>query len=318
VDVALRHTMRANDLWLRESDGQLALVGADISAWAVLRRVGRGLLGRGAERALLDWQDLEFLRGHPDLARENRDYHHRITQLQPPEIAHVLDELPYLHAAELLSIIPDPLAADTLEAMSLGRQAQVVDELDDDQVARLLELMAPDAAADLLGGIDPARVENLLRPLGEAQRNRVLDLLRFPPDTAGGIMTNQLPVLPATLTVAAARQVLQDQLAGPDFVYYIYVVDDLDSGRLQGVVTLREFVLAKDDQLVAEVMRGQVSTLDPIQPAVDAARRVADQHLAAMPVIARDGRLIGAVTIDVAIGQLAPGRWGQQAPRIFS
>jgi len=318
VDVEHCHTTRANDLWLRESNGQLALVGADVSAWAVLRRLGHGLLGRGAERALLDWKNLEFLRGHPDLARQNRDYHHRITELPPAEIAHLLDQLPYLHAAELLSIIPDPLATDTLEAMGVGRQAQIVDELEDDQVARLLDLMAPDTAADLLGSIDAARAETLLRSIGDAQRNRVVDLLKFPPDTVGGIMTNQLPVLPATLTVAAARGVLQDQLAAPDFVYYIYVVDDLASGHLQGVVTLREFVLATDDQLISEIMRGQVSTLDPFTPAIDAARHVADQDLAAMPVVAPDGRLLGAVTIDVAMRQIAPAGWSEQVPRVFS
>lgn len=318
VDVGHRQTTRANDLWLREADGQLRLVGADVSPWAVIRRVGRGWLGRGVERRLLDWKDVEFLRGHPDVAHAGQDYHLRITQLQPPEIAHLLDELPYLHAAELLSIIPDPLAADTLEAMTPGRQAQVVDELDDHQVARLLELMAPDAAADLLGGIETGRVENLLAPIDEAQRTRILDLLRFPADTAGGIMTNQLVVLPASLTVAAARQVLREQLVGPDFVYYIYVVDDLAAGHLRGVVTLREFELADDDQLISDIMRAEISALDPLQSALAAAQRVADQHLAAMPVIARDGRLLGAVTIDAAVGQLAPVGWGKQAPRVFS
>jgi magnesium transporter len=318
VDVIHRQTTRANDLWLRESEGELWLVGADVSPWAVLRRVGRGMLGRGAERRLLDWKDLEFLRGHPKVATEGHDYHRRITQLQPPEIAQLLDQLPYLHAAELLSIIPDPLAADTLEAMTTERQAQVIDELNDDQVARLLELMAPDAAADLLGGLDPQRVEKLVAPIGEAQRTRILDLLRFPPDTAGGIMTNQLPLLPASLTVGAARQVLRDQLTAPDFVYYIYVVDDLAGRHLKGVVTLREFVLATDEQLISDVMRTEVSALDPLQPALEAARRVTDQHLAAMPVMAKDGRLLGAVTIDAAVSQIAPAGWGQQAPRIFS
>ncbi|MGI9147369.1 MAG: magnesium transporter MgtE N-terminal domain-containing protein [Chloroflexota bacterium] len=318
VDVAHRQTTRANDLWLRESQGRLQLAGADVSPWAVVRRVGRGWLGRGAERRLLDWKDVEFLRGHPDVASAGQDYHRRITQLQPPEIAHLLDELPYLHAAELLSIIPDPLAADTLEAMTAGRQAQVVDELDDGQVARLLELMAPDAAADLLGGIEPRRVERLVAAIGAEQRKRVLDLLRFPADTAGGIMTNHLPLLPATLTVAAARRILRDQLVAPDFVYYIYIVDDLGSGHLKGVVTLREFELADDDQLVADIIRADVSALDPLQPAIEAARRVADQHLSAMPVLAKDGRLLGAVTIDAAVRQIAPAGWGKQAPRVFS
>jgi magnesium transporter len=157
-----------------------------------------------------------------------------------------------------------------------------------------------------------------LGPLGKAQRDRIVDLLRFPPDTVGGIMTNQLPVLPATLTVAAARQVLQEQLVAPDFVYYIYVVDNVASGHLEGVVTLREFVLATDDQLVSQVMRGKISTLDPLESATAAAHRVADEHLAAMPVVAHDGRLLGAVTIDVALGQIAPAGLGQQVPRVFS
>jgi Mg/Co/Ni transporter MgtE len=166
--------------------------------------------------------------------------------------------------------------------------------------------------------MDPVRVGTLLKPLSEAQRNRIVDLLRFPPDTVGGIMTNQLPVLPATLTVAAARQVLQDQLEAPDFVYYIYVVDDLARGNLQGVVTLREFVLATDDQSISEIMRGELATLDPLEPANGAARRVADEDLAAMPVVASDGRLLGAVTIDVAMRQIAPAGWSQQVPRVFS
>jgi len=318
VDVAHRQTTRANDLWLREADGELYLAGADVSPWAVIRRVGRGLFGRGGERRLLDWKDVEFLRGHPDVARERQDYHRRITQLAPAEIAHLLDALPYLHAAELLSIIPYPLAADTLEAMTPERQAQVVDELDDGQVARLLELIAPDAAADLLGGMDTRRVEDLLAPIDEAQRNRVLDLLRFPPDTVGGIMTNQLPLLPATLTVREARHLLREQLVGPDFVYYVYVVDDVTARHLQGVVTLREFELAGEDQLIGDIMRAAISALDPLQSSIEAARRVADQHLLAMPVIARDGRLLGAVTIDAAINQIAPARWGKQAPRVFS
>jgi Mg/Co/Ni transporter MgtE len=318
VDVTHRQTARANDLWLRESKGQLWLAGADVSPWAVLRRVGRGLLGRGAARHLLDWNDVEFLRGYPDVAREGGDYHHRITQLQPSEIAQLLDDLPYLHAAELLLIIPDPLAADTLEAMTTERQAQVVDELDDAQVSRLLELMAPDAAADLLGRLDPQRAEALLNPLGAAQRTRILDLLRFPPDTAGGIMTNQVPILAGTLTVGEAREQLRDQLAAPDFVYYLYVVSDIGSGQLKGVVTLRELVLATDDQLISDVMRTEIATLDPLQPALEAARRVADQHLAAMPVIARDGRLLGAITIDAAVREIAPVGWSRQAPRVFS
>src|SRR5262249_45752598 len=94
VDVGRRHTLRANDLWLLEEAGQLWLAGADASPWAVVRRLGRGVFGRGAARQLVDWKDLEFLRGDPQAARDGRDYHRQIARLQPSEIACLLDALP--------------------------------------------------------------------------------------------------------------------------------------------------------------------------------------------------------------------------------
>src|SRR5919201_568893 len=112
IDVANRQVVRINDLWLHHQDERLWLRAADISPWAVLRRLGRGLLGRGADRHLLDWKDIEFLRGDPRAARAGQDYHRRVERLQPAEIARLLDALPYLHAAELLTRISEPTAAD--------------------------------------------------------------------------------------------------------------------------------------------------------------------------------------------------------------
>src|SRR5438105_6632125 len=318
VDVGSRQTLRANDLWLREEAGRLWLAGADASPWAVLRRLGRGVLGRGAERRLVDWKDLEFLRGDPHAAREGRDYHRQITRLQPPEIARLIDALPYLHAAELLSLIPDPIAADTLEAMSPERQTQVIQVLDEDQAVRLLALMAADAAADLLGFLKPENARILLLGVPEVQRSLIVDLLRYPDDSAGGIMTNHLVCVPATMRVGEARRDLKDRICAPDFAHYLYVVDNHEQRHLQGVVSLREFAVAEDEQLVGALMNQHVTSVAALEPAVSAAQRVAEQHLAAVPVVSRDGRLLGAITIDAAMAQIAPRAWREQALRVFS
>src|SRR5579859_3241155 len=87
LDVVQRHTMRANDLWLHQDDGRLWLRGADISPWAVLRRLGRGLLGGGHGRRVVDWAQIEFLRGDPRAALAGDDYHRRIARLAPAAIA---------------------------------------------------------------------------------------------------------------------------------------------------------------------------------------------------------------------------------------
>jgi CBS domain-containing protein len=318
LDVASAQAMRANDLWLREDDTRLWLCAADVSPWAVLRRLARGLLGRGAERRLVDWKNLEFLRGDPQAASSGGDYHRRITRLPPVTIAQLATAVPYRHAAELLTLLPDPLAADTLEAMPPERQLQVFETLDGTQATRLLGLMAPDTATDLVGRLAPAEARWFLERLPPDAAQHVLDLLRYPEDTAGGIMTNDVPVVPVNITIGEARRYLREELRAPDFVYYVYAVDALDTRRLEGVFSLRDVLVSEETSLVSEIMQRDVLAIDPLEPATEAARRVCELHLAALPVVARDRRLLGAVPVDTALSHIAPATWRDQTIRIFS
>ena len=317
LELAHRQTMRANDLWLEPNGNDLWLCAADISPWAVFRRLGRGWLGKGKGR-LVDWRDVEFLRGDPRAALQGGDYHRRISRLPPPAIARLAEDLPYRHAAELLTLIPDPLAADTLEIMLPERQLQVFETLDPDQALRLLSLMAPDRAADLIGHLDANAARTNLDRLPQLEAERIVDLLRYPEDTAGGIMTNDVPVVPGFTSLKEARSLLRDQIATPDFVYYVYVVDDLPTRILRGVITLRDLVVRDEDHQVDEFMRRDILAIDALEPAQVAARRVIDEHLAALPVVARDGRLLGGITVDAAVALVTPVSWRDQVPRVFS
>ena len=321
LDLPRRQSMRANDLWLEEVEGRLLLRAADIGPWAVLRRLGHGVLGHGiADRHLLDWRDVEFLRGDPRAAREGRDYHRRVSTLQPPEIANLLDALPYLHAAELLTLLPDPLAADTLEVMQAERQVQVFEELDDDQQLRLLQLMAPDNTADLLDRLGTRARHRAARtrcPRRSARRPSTCCAIRA--DTAGGIMTNDIvrrhrrsrrragaPGDPRRALRRPGLHLLRVRRRRPRVAP--------SAGRL----TLRDLLVADDDAPVREVMHASVVSLDPLMPALAAARAVAEQHLAALPVVSRDGRVLGAVTADSALVQIAPPSLSGDTPRVFS
>jgi magnesium transporter len=291
---------------------------ADTSVRAILRRLSRGRLGVVQEDSLSDWKYIEFLRGDPQAVRAGAGYHRRITRLPAGDIAHLTDSLPYLHAAELLTLLPDPIAADTLEALTPERQLQIFEELEEAQGRRLLELMAPDLAADLLSYLSPLTARRYLNLLSARQGERIIELLRYPEDTVGGIMTNDMLSVPVRSTIQEARELLHDQVQGPDFVYFVYIVEDQKTQRLRGVLTLRDLVVAEGERRVEEIMNLYLILLHPLDSARAAAYRVLTSHLAALPVVGEEGRLLGVVTVDAAVAQVAPPSWRGQAPRVFS
>jgi magnesium transporter len=113
-------------------------------------------------------------------------------------------------------------------------------------------------------------------------------------------MTNDVVFAPAGWTVAQARGELRERLQEPDFVYFIYLVDDETNRRLRGVLTLRDLLVSRDDQPLEEIMNPYLVALSPLDSPREAAYRLINNQLAALPVIGQDGRLLGAVTVDAA------------------
>lgn len=319
LDLQRRHVTRANDLWLAESDGALRLVAAETGVRAVLRRLV-GWRGRGGPeqgRAHTDWKYVEFLRGAPEAVPDGAAYHRRIVHLPPGEIADLSQAMPYLHVAELLSLLPTQLAADTLERMGPERRVPAFEELHEPYAAEVLADMAPDVAADLLGVVETALAGRLLDRLPAEASARLIDLLRYPEDTVGGIMTNDMVTAPAHLTAAEARLALRPALRRPDFVYFIYVLEtDAPDSKLCGVLSLRDLVVADDDVRLEQLMNPYLITLSPLEPARAAAYRLLGSQLAALPVVGPAGQIVGAVTVDMAVAEVAPR--GLSTPRVFA
>jgi Mg/Co/Ni transporter MgtE len=226
--------------------------------------------------------------------------------------------VPYLHAAELLELLPEQLAADTLEVMSPERQLQVFEELDEQRALELLKRMAPDLAADLVGRLDGRIAQRFLNRLSRAAGERIVELLRYPENTVGGIMSNDMVTVAPNLTVGEARELLRKELKEPDFVYFVYVVEDKPPHKLRGVISLRQLLVAQDDQPLEEIMNPYLIVLTPMESPTEAAYRLLNSQLAALPVVGAEGELLGTVTIDAAVSQVAPRSWRAQAPRVFS
>ncbi|HEX6125110.1 MAG TPA: CBS domain-containing protein [Pyrinomonadaceae bacterium] len=306
LDLLGRRTTRVCDLWLKQEDGALRLKGAEAGLTALIRRVTRGLIGRIDRASIFDWKYVEFLRGDPEAVDNGAGYRLRINHLPAGEIARLADYVPYLHAAELLKLLPDEKAADVLQAMSTERQLQVIEELDEDEAIDLLKLMSPDLATDLVGRLHVDTLRRYVSKLPPERREQVIELLRYPEDSVGGVMINDLIALPADLTAGDAQAKVTDRIKTVHFNSLVFLVDDQPDGKLLGAVSLRELLTANADAQLKDLMDPYLETLNPFDSAADAAYQIVSGQLEAMPVTNTNGRLIGAMTIAAAVSLLVP------------
>jgi CBS domain-containing protein len=318
LDLLGRRTTRVCDLLLERDNGNLRLKGADAGLKAMFRRVLKGRWLKTPRRDLFDWKYVEYLRGDPAAVNSGAGYRMRINRLPAGEIARLADYVPYLHAAELLKLLPDEKAANVLEAMPIDRQVQVFEELDESQATSLLCRMSPDLATDLIGRLEIAVMRRYLDLMPVKHRNLIVELLRYPEDSVGGVMMNDIIFFRSGLSCRDAKAKVQQMLEDAAFSGVVFVVDD-DKGRLlRGSVNLRELLAADNARTLKEIMDPYLQTLTPFDDANNAAYRIVVGQLPAMPVTNNRGELIGAMTVEAAIARLLPSNANFQRLRVFS
>jgi magnesium transporter len=178
-------------------------------------------------------------------------------------------------------------------------QVRMVEGTGRQQMARLIEQMSHDDRADLLRQLPEPVTESLLRLVDEADRRDIAALVEYPENTAGALMTTDYAWLPGNITVDEALNRLRLQAPDRETIYYVYVVDD--QRRLQGVLSLRDLILARRQALVQDLMDTNVVTVHVTDDREVVAETIREYDLLAVPVVDASNRLVGIVTYDDAI-----------------
>jgi magnesium transporter len=178
-------------------------------------------------------------------------------------------------------------------------QVKMVEGAGQQQMARLIEQMSHDDRADLLRQLPEPVAESLLRLVDEADRRDIATLVKYPENTAGALMTTDYAWLPANISVEDALARLRLQAPNTETIYYVYVVDE--QRRLQGVVSLRELIMAPRRSLLHDIMETKVVTVRDTDDRETVAQEFSEYDLLAMPVVDGDGRLVGIITSDDVI-----------------
>ncbi len=320
VDIDGRKVVRVNDLRLDEIEGTNRLVAVDVGASGLLRRLGLEAQYRTLARNLhlpiperyINWEDVDPVETSV-ASIKLRVPHKGLAELHPADLASIIDQLGRKDRAGVIASLDDEAAADAIEEMEPETQVEVLEDLEPERAADILEEMSPDDAADLVADLSETAREEILALMEHEEAAEVKELLRYPEDTAGGIMTTEFVSVPATMTAGATIDRLRELEPNAETIYYVYVIDD--DTRLVGVLSLRDLIVAKPEMRVADVMLEEPVTVKVLSHEDEVAQVVARYNLLAVPVVDDDHRLVGIVTVDDAIDTVLPSGWKHRLPR---
>ena len=203
------------------------------------------------------------------------------------------DEAETAVAAERLG---DELTADVVAELDPGEAADILERLDPADAADVLEEMSPDDAADVVEELDQEDADEVLGEMSAADAAELRELLAYPPDSAGGIMTPDFVAVRPSWNVEQAIGQLRRVADEAETVNYVYVTEE--DGRLLGVLSLRDLFRARSAQPVTTVMIPSAVRVDASADQEEVARLFAQHRFLALPVVDNSERLLGIVTAD--------------------
>ena len=216
--------------------------------------------------------------------------------LKPVEIAELIEALDEESRAKLFRLLDVSTASEVISELSSDSREDVLDDISDSDLAKIVEDMDSDDAADLVADLKHERAERVLAAISPKESSEIRSLLRYPEDTAGGIMQSEIMAVPSTTSVDAVITQIRQKASEIDNIHTIFVTDN--NSRLVGSVPLVKLILAKPETPISQIM-----DLDPLKVPVtmdqeDVARLFKKYDTVVMPVVDKDNRLLGRITVD--------------------
>ena len=224
-----------------------------------------------------------------------------LAAIRAADVAEALNQLDPDPAARVLASLPFDLAVQVLDEPELEQKVELFSRLDAATATPLIDAMSADQQADLFRDLPEGERSRLLKRLPAETQRTLAVLLRYPHDSAGGIMTTEYVGVPATWTVDETLRHIARVGGAKETVYAVYALDPADQ-RLVHVTSLRDLMLADRTRRVADVGDHRaVVSVGPLTDREEVARLISKYDLLAVPVLDEAGQVLGIVTVDDVI-----------------
>jgi sporulation protein YlmC with PRC-barrel domain len=310
IDVAAVELVRAYDVELEDTGAGWVLTRLDTRRPPLLF----GLIKRPGGHAARDWKAFEPLIGH---ARSDpvRRRSGRFGGFKPAEIADLLEDADKAEGGEILDRVrSDPeLEADVFEELDPDKASRLLDGMPDGEVAGLLGRMRADDAADAIADLRQSRRRRVLDMMPAPQRTKVITLMGFNPESAGGLMNVDYVSCAASATAGTAVALIADaRSVQPEALIKMHVVDE--DRRLVGVVSVIALLQADAAESIGALMDSDPIRVGSEADLTDIALLMADFNLYSIPVVDEQDRMLGVVTVDDVLEATIPEDWRRREP----
>ena len=222
-----------------------------------------------------------------------------LNDANPVDVATVLGEVPEEKLLILYRMLPKGEAADVFSEMDPEEQETLIRAFNEREIKEVIEEMYIDDAVDLVEEMPAVVVNKILRHAEPETRKQINELLKYPEDSAGSVMTTEYMSLKTDMTVADAFERIRRTADEKEDIYTCYVINP--HRKLQGTVSLKEMFLTSKDTLIGDLMETNLISANTLDDQEAVAMTMAKYDLNTIPIVDKEGRLVGIVTIDDAI-----------------
>lgn len=227
------------------------------------------------------------------------DFMHGLEELNPVDAADFFSELPAKRIPAVFKLLKKDTAAEVFAELESDIQHKIITAMTDREISIIIEELSVDDAVDMLQELPANIVRQILQTATPETRAEINKFLAYPDDSAGSVMTAEYIDLRAEMTCAEAIQHIRITGVDKETVYYAYVTDN--RRVLQGIISFKDLLFSEPGALVADVMSDQIicaSTLDDQETVADT---ISKYDLLALPIVDKEDRLVGIVTVDDAL-----------------
>jgi CBS domain-containing protein len=311
VDANGAKVVRVNDVKLEGYENEAVLIAVDVGMRGIMRRLGFERTGEDLMRIfrrdlpynLISWNYLQPL--GPKLSTISLTVPRQmLSELHPADIADIISQVSRREGLSFVKGLDIETAAEALSELEPDVQAAIITRMDVSKAADILEEMGPDEAADVLSDLPTEKAKEILENIEKPEAEDIQELLSHEEDTAGGLMTNEYISYTPQTTVRKAIDQFKKDAEEVETVYYMYVVDEDE--KLVGVISLRDLLLSSLDDKLSDIMKTKIKTVTPDVDEGEVSAIISKYNLVALPVIDREGVMLGIVTVDDIVDRILP------------